>query len=402
MILEQIAQPIAEKTKDIIGYPITLTDEKGHIIGSTDRNRLGTFHRVSSDVLKKGQPICYRPDEVKDLENVLPGVATPIVFNNKAIGVLGIVGDPDEVKKYAQLVKSHVEMMCQESFKLEMNVLESKTLDTLIQYLLHYDNKEESKHIIRYGHMLGYDLAVDRVCIIIDIDSLSINLSNQNSQFSDKFSLHYLQQELMENVKYVFIDNKQDMISYLNLEQFIILKSVQSKEKYDFNKTIEHKLQKLNQYLKRKFDLTAAVAIGDLRKGVEGIKESFQNAIKALMAGKKANLMPKIYQYNDWNITLELLSRELTPYLTDKLLHSVSDFINYDNFPTLSSTFMTYCKCSMNLSETARTLFIHRNSLVYRLEKIGELTSLDMANFEQCLLLYIAVKNYDNNRAQDI
>lgn len=392
MILEQIAQTIVENTSKIIDYPISITDKKGHIIGSTDPNRIGGYHKVSIDVLKKNQPVCYSTEDIKRLENVLPGVATPIVFNNQSIGVLGIVGEPEEVKRYALLVKSHVEMLFNESFKKEMVVLETKTLDTLVHYLLQYDEKEDSQHIVRYGKMLGYDFSIDRVCMIIDINFLSLNLPNRGDL--DKLSFQHLQQELIQNVKYHFVDHKQDIISLLTLEQFIIMKAINTASHNVFMKTIEHKLHKLNQFLKKKFDSSASIAIGNAKSGIMGIKESYENAMKTMLAGKRTSISPQIYQYNDWQITLELVTKELTPFMMDKLHSCIANLIDYDNFDTLSSTFIAYCKYNMNLSETARNLFIHRNSLVYRLEKIAELTSLNPANFEHCLLLCLAIRNY--------
>jgi carbohydrate diacid regulator len=392
MILEHITQTIAENTSEIIGYPIIITDEKGNIIGSSDRSRLGSLHKASLDVLKKNQDICYEMEDVKTLENVLPGVATPIFLNNKSIGVLGIVGIPSVVKKYVQLVKNHVEMMCHESFKKETNVLESKTLDTLVQFLLYSNINEDTDHIIRYGKMLGYNLELYRICIIIEIDLLSLHLPSQEDGF-DKFSFQYFQKELIEQVKYLFVDNKEDIMSLLNLEQFIILKSVNSNDQGTIMKAIESKTQKLNQFLKKKHNLSAAIALGNIKNGVNGIKESYENAVRTLNIGKKNNLLPKIYNYNDWDITLELLTSELTPYILDKLNNNLSALINHSNYATLSATFMAYCKCNMNLSETARSLFIHRNSLVYRLEKIAELSSLNLSKFEHCLLLFIAIKN---------
>lgn len=400
MLLEQIAQSIVENTSKIIDYPISITDEKGHIIGSTDSSRIGSYHKVSLDVLRKNEPVCYSSEDIKSLDNVLPGVATPIVFNNKSIGVLGIVGEPDEVKKYALLVKSHVEMLFNESFKKEMVALESKTIDTLIHFLLQYDGKEDSEHIVRYGKMLGYDFSMDRLCMIIDIDFHSLNLEDHG--YLDKFSFQHLQQELIQNVKYHFVDHKQDIISLLTLDQFIILKTVNSSSHNVFMKTIESKLQKLNVFLKKKFNVHASIAIGNPRNGLLGIKESYENAIRTMMAGKQTTISPQLFYYNDWQITLELITKELTPYMMDKLNDCIGNLISHDNYDTLSSTFITYCKCNMNLSETARNLFIHRNSLVYRLDKITELTSLNPANFEHSLLLYIAIKNYQEHRTYEV
>lgn len=397
MLLEKIAQNVAENTSEILGYPISITDEKGYIIGSTDQSRLGTFHKASIDVLKRNEMICYELQDVQSLQNVLPGVASPIFFDKKAIGVLGIIGNPKEVKKYVQLVKSHVEMMCQESFLKEMSVLETKAIDTLIQSLIHFDTNEDVEQILRYGKILGYNLELTRVCLLLEIDTLSLHLSQQQSESTEKFSLQYIQKDLTEHVKHIFEDSKEDIVSLLNLEQFIILKSVPFEENHQLLiKRIERKLHKLNDLLTKKYHLTAAIAIGDAKRGVYGLAESCQNALRALEAGKKTKLEPRLYYCNDWNIMLELLTREVNPLMQKKLTQSVSAFIEYDNFDTLANTFLAYCKCNMNVSETARTLFIHRNTLVYRLEKIGELTSLDLTNFEHCLLLYVTIKNFQH------
>jgi carbohydrate diacid regulator len=392
MLLEHIAQTIVDNTSDIIGYPIIITDEKGNIIGSTDRSRLGSLHIATIDVLRKNESVSYEPEDVKALDNVLPGVATPILLNDKVIGVLGIAGIPDTIKKYVQLVKSHVELMFHESFKKETTVLESKALDTLVQFLLFSEHHDESDPMIEYGKMLGYRFDLDRMCIIIEMDLLSLHLPSRDGGM-DKYSLPYFQKDLIEQVKHLFVDNRQDIFSLLNLEQFIVLKTVQPHEQDSFIAKIEHRMNKLNQFLQEKHQVRAAVALGNIKNGVNGIKESYENAFRTLHVGKRSRLSTSLYNYNDWAMTVELLTKELTPYIIDKLTGQLGEFRNHGSYTTLAATFLAYCQCNMNLSETARTLYIHRNSLLYRLDKISELTGLDLSTFEHCMLLYIAIKN---------
>jgi carbohydrate diacid regulator len=395
LILEHIAQTIVEKTTDIIGYPISITDEKGRIIGSTDPARIGKFHQASLEVLRKNQEICYEPEDVKLLDNVLPGVATPLQFHHHAIGVLGIVGVPNEVKKYSLLVKSYVEMICQESFKHEMDILQTKTLDTLIHYILQYDNQQDEADIIGYAKMLGYNLQVDRICLILDID---INISNLQCRSNNQYSLQYFQLELLDHVRHIFSDHKEDIITLLHLGQFFILKTVFPHETHKASlKAVHYKLDKFNDYLCKNYGSSASISIGNKIKGIEGIRESYENASKAMIIGKRADLHPQIYVYDDWNIMLELISSEMNPGLRKKLIQSVNPLFTHDNYEVFSTTFLAYCKHNLNLSETARVLYVHRNTLVYRLEKISEITNLNTNNFEHSLLLYIAIKSHESS-----
>ena len=78
--------------------------------------------------------------------------------------------------------------------------------------------------------------------------------------------------------------------------------------------------------------------------------------------------------------------------MKEQLNRIIEPFVKDEQFRELYRTFMTYCEHNLNLSETARHLYIHRNSLIYRLNKMSKLTSLDLSQFEQCLLLYVALK----------
>ncbi|MDF2834569.1 MAG: transcriptional regulator [Paenibacillus sp.] len=392
MYLEQIAQTIVDNTSEIIGYPIIITDEKGSIIGSTDRSRLGSLHIATFDVLRRNQPVSYEKEDVEALENILPGIATPIVVNDKVIGVLGIAGNPAMIKNYAQLVKSHVELMFHESFKKETTVLESKALDTLVQYLLFSGRPDDTDPMIEYGKMLGFRFDLERVCVIIELDLLSLQLPALEGGM-DKYSLPHFQKQLIEQVKHLFVDHRQDIFSLLNLEQMVVLKTVLPHERDTIVSKVENRMQRLNQFLGEKHQASAAVALGNVANGVNGIKQSYENAVRTLTVGKRSKLSARFYNFNDWELTLELLVKELSPYIIDKLTGQLVALRNHGSYETLAATFLAYCKSNMNLSETSRTLFIHRNSLLYRLDKISELTGLDLSSFEHCLLLYVAIRN---------
>ena len=197
----------------------------------------------------------------------------------------------------------------------------------------------------------------------------------------------------MKDLRYYLIDYQQDILSSLTIEQFILLKTCHGNEDENMLfKKIKSKFQRFHQYIQTKYNSNASLAVGATRQGIDGMRESYQDALKALNVGKKSSISPRVYQYNDLSITLELLTKGLSPYIKKQLTKKLEAFFTHDNYEVLSKTFLTYCKCNMNLSETARALFLHRNSLVYRLEKIHTLTSLNMNHFDHCLLLYFAIK----------
>ncbi len=272
--------------------------------------------------------------------------------------------------------------------------LESKMIEVFVQQIIHFSNDENTEHILQYASTLGYDLEVNRTCILIDIKTLSGQ--NMAAEFYDKYSFPYFQREVLDFLTLIFRESKDDIISFLNVERFIVIKAMRSAGDHPHShEVLEQKLKKLNKFLESKYQLSASISVGDTKKGIGGIAESYRNASKAMLAGKKRWQEPSIYLYNHWDITLQLLPKELTPDLQKTLVKMIHPLVEQDNYDVLASTFLTYCKHNMNLSETARNMYIHRNTIIYRLEKISELTSLQTSNFEHCMLLYTAIRYYE-------
>ncbi|TCP28696.1 PucR-like helix-turn-helix protein [Scopulibacillus darangshiensis] len=126
------------------------------------------------------------------------------------------------------------------------------------------------------------------------------------------------------------------------------------------------------------------------------MNESYANAAAAIQAGELAGIKPSLYAYNDWRITLEVLPRQLSKPMKKKLMVSVEGLISQKDFSILAGSFIEYCRHNLNVSKAAEALYIHRNTLNYRLKRISRLTLLDIHSFEHCLLLYIALKCYQN------
>jgi carbohydrate diacid regulator len=397
-ILEHIAQDIAEKTSEVLKYPISITDNEGYIIGSTDKSRIGIFHQPSLEVIKNNRLVNCK-NEIR--KKILPGVSVPIRFDNLVIGVLGIVGDPLEVEKYVQLVRNQVEMMCLEAFRKETVELKEKMIEVFVHQLLYLQESEETNHIIQYSKLLDYDLQTDHICLLIQINSISQKIASTtlSETFSSKFPFQYFQREMLNFLHLLFHESKNDLISFLTIEHFVVIKSIPSKISFsNLKENMEQKIQRLNTFLKTKYKVSACISVGDVGSGISGIAESYNNAKEAMNEGMKEKHDTSVFFYNERETLLRLLSKELPDEYKKKLVKTISNLTLRENYEVLSHTFKMFCKYNMNLSEAARNMFIHRNTIIYRLEKINVLTSLDTSTFEHCMLLHAAIQCYEETK----
>lgn len=137
------------------------------------RNELVLCTPPSKEVLKKNTYVVFDENKIKNMENVLPGIAVPLTFDNKTIGVLGIIGPPNEVKPYAQLIKKSVELMWQETIYKQSENLRMQTYETFVQYILFEETPDPVK-IKEFCHTFQIQDYKKRFCILIDIGNTGL------------------------------------------------------------------------------------------------------------------------------------------------------------------------------------------------------------------------------------
>ena len=142
----------------------------------------------------------------------------------------------------------------------------------------------------------------------------------------------------------------------------------------------------------REYGITLRIGGGNSKAYLDEVKKSRNEASTALRAAEVSGLKGQIFFYRDQGI-YTLLShvddtRILDTYVEEKLGKLLrSDALNDGN---LSETLENYLNCSCNAKKTAEEMFLHRNTLNYRLKKIREILGCDLENLDTCLELKLA------------
>lgn len=383
------AQKTMKTLTKTLPFRISFTDEKGIILSDSDPNRIGTSHPPSIKVLEIDDMILFEPSVVKEMENVLPGVAVPLKFDGQSIGVLGIVGDPTEVQPFAKLVKQYVEMMWQESKKLQADELRRMKMESFLHYILMDSKHQDEEQVKVYADLLNIDMSYQRVCILIDIGQSVLTEVNDEPQVVTKFMF---KDKLLNCVTTAFGKENDNICSFLSSEKMIFLRSIKDDKAFrDFIESFKERATQLLEML-RVYNITKVkISAGGIADSLLDVSGSYHEAEKLIKHGHNMEESPQILTYYDWNVLLKILPSQIKSDFKHYVRERLYYFFQDEDRVELSHNFSVYCRCNMNISQAAKQLYIHRNTLMYRLKKIEKLTGLDMNNFEHCMILYFSL-----------
>jgi len=154
MMDHELAERLIGKLVSYMDYNVNLMDEKGIIIASTDKGRVGSFHEIAYNIMKKSQDIV----EVEDNDGFLgvrSGINMALEFEHKKIGVVGVTGDPNQVRNVALVVRMAVESMLEYEIAKEQAQRHKSTKDKFLNDLL-YEEEADRDNLEREAEMLGY------------------------------------------------------------------------------------------------------------------------------------------------------------------------------------------------------------------------------------------------------
>lgn len=373
---ERLAQDIVARTMQIIDSNVNVMDARGRIIGSGDRERIGELHEGALLVLSQGRVVDIDEAVAKHLHGVRPGINLPLRIDGEIVGVIGLTGQPAALRHYGELVCMTAEMMLEQARLLHMLAQDSRLREELVLNLIRSDTL--SPALSEWAQRLGIDLNQPRVVAVVEVDSGQLGVDSAMS-------------ELQQLQTLLTTPERDNLIAIVSLTEMVVLKpALNAHGRYDQDDH-RRRVDQLLHRMKESGQVRMRIALGNFFTGPGSIARSYRTARTTMMVGKQRMPEQRSFFYQDLVLPV-LLDSLRGGWQANELARPLAKLKANDNNGLLRRTLVAWFSHNVQPSATARALFIHRNTLEYRLNRISELTGLDLGNFDDRLLLYVALQ----------
>lgn len=347
MISNQILQNTLDGLKNISRSDFCVADTEGKILAFTAQNP----EISSSDILG----FAASP---ADSQVVQGNQFFKVYDENRLEYVLVVSGGSEDIYMIGQMVAFQIQNLLvayKERFDKD-NFIKNLLLDNLL--LVDIYNRAKKLHI---------EVEAKRVVFILE-----------TAQGKDYTAL--------ENVKNIFQGKKGDFITAVDEKSIIVVKEVNPGDGYaEMQKIAEAILQAV-----REKDELVHIAYGTIVKELKEVSRSYKEARMALDVGKIFFDEKEVIAYS--SLGIGRLIYQLPIPLCKMFIKEIFENKSPDDFDEETiTTINKFFENSLNVSETSRQLYIHRNTLVYRLDKLQKSTGLDLRVFEDAITFKIAL-----------
>ncbi len=355
-----LAKQIINTVEEVCGHGINFIDRKGIIFASTDKNRVGDFHEIGFEAAKTGEVIEVHDDEAYG--GTRKGVNIPIFHRNEIIAVIGISGEPEEVRQYTKLAVRIAMLLIREQEIGERNRSIQEKHSYIIRSMISgsIENRDYFNSCIKE---LKIDSKQNMKLVVIKLNP-RYNIMNVS-----------LIEQQVEKV----LSNEQVIVSsYIYPNEYVALISEASHKR--LTKTLMDFAEENKPIFK--IGVGSPQKIGRLHISYEHAK----TAIKGIEQGDE--------YFSDFDsLDLEILLGSIPENTQRAYIQKIAKALSEEDKRILS----VYYKNQMSLGKASEELFIHKNTLQYRLDKIAAKSGYNPRSFSDAVILYLALKITDSN-----
>ena len=350
----RLFQGVVHQMRDAIDRTIGVIDESSSIIACSDLGRIGEMcSAINSDAFAATDTFVVDGNTYK-----------PFGSRPHSEYVLFVSGADEQAEKFAALLAvslSSIKQYYDEKYD-RGNFVKNIILDNILPGDIYLKARE-----------LHFNNDVSRVVLLIRVTN-----HTDISTF-----------DIVQNL---FPDKSKDFVINISESDIALVKEVKSGID---SSNLEKLARSIVDTLGSEFYTPATVGIGTVVEGIKDLARSFKEAQVALEVGKVFDTEKTICSYD--NLGIARLIYQLPTTLCEMFLREVFKKSSIDALDQETLfTIQRFFENNLNVSETSRKLFVHRNTLVYRLEKIKRLTGLDLREFDDAIVFKVAlmVKKY--------
>ena len=348
MISNQILQNTIDGLKGITRIDLCIIDVEGKVLAAT--------FPEADQYVEPAQAFVESPAD----SQVVNGCQFFKVFDDHQLEYILLAnGDSDDVYMVGKIASFQIQNLLvayKERFDKD-NFIKNLLLDNLL--LVDIYNRAKKLHI---------DTDVRRVVFIVE--------TNRDKDGNE-----------LEKIRSVFGGKSKDFVTAVDEKNIIVVKEVAENESYnDLGRTADV----IVNLFRTDADTDVHVAYGTIVNEIKEVSRSYKEARMALDVGKIFFEDKDVIAYS--TLGIGRLIYQLPIPLCKMFIKEIFDGKSPDDFDEETlTTINKFFENSLNVSETSRQLYIQRNTLVYRLDKLQKFTGLDLRVFEDAITFKIAL-----------
>lgn len=383
----EIAKEITARARAVLGRKIVVTDPQGVTVTGDNR---------SDNIMVEALRACQEGRVVRSTEGEHSTAWCPFVYEQQTIGAFGIPEEEVQVTPEAiSLLQGLAEVITHQHFLMEHVQPSEKLQAGFLHQVLTGANIEPSE-IFRQADILQLNLRVPQAVMLMEIDDFEQDIIKRHTDLplderEDK--IHHQAQAVVARVKSAFRNNPDNTVSYFGGNLFLISKGIGGEGLTTRNTT---------RFLREKADYIAEIMRLELPKSeitigcgqyypdLGGLRKSYQEAKLSLRVGSRVWGKGRVYHIKDVGmfVTLANIGQEHKAELAHQILYPLL------KDEQLHKTVQTFLSSGLNLTDAAQRLHIHRNTLIYRLDKTKKLIGLDPRVFDDALQIKLGLMFY--------
>ena len=384
MIEPEMARRFIEQITRYTEYNINIMDQRGVIIASRDPSRVGSYHEAADRIIHGREEVVVIRDD-RTFPGVLPGINMAIMLDGRKEGVVGVTGDPDRIRDVAMITRMAMEAMLryekqQEEIRLRRNRKEH-FLGLLTQ--VEFASPSEIRGIAR---QLDLQESLARVPVLCRLKAGAGGKAGGPSAEEALEALRRGRGHWVQDFSYVMDET--------HLLVFKTIKTDKRRSFMEYREEIREYLEYIRSWTEQK-GIDAVFYVGTLQDSFSQYYYAYRHC---RWLESHVDRPERIVFFRDH---IREYFRILVPRQElQRIFHIYEDRLSENDRKQLAEIAGALEDTNYNLTEASARLFLHKNTLVYRYNRMKDILGVDpMASPEDRKFMEL-LRNYLNRPGQ--
>ncbi len=367
---------------EISDLQVDMLDDNAVYLSSADASKIGQTDPVAAQMLS---------ENLNERYHNLPGeqerVAYYIVMwhNNQKIGAFRLTGPLEKIDACKKVIQTVSSLLIEDHFYNERERMKASSIAIIIDEWFHLTPDSDCSEFYERAKITGIDLNLPRVVVQMHIHNLQ-RLPNEPGKPQHN-TLGRLA-DVLFNLMLNHIDRERNDYCVSAGNDFVLLLAVSDL------KEAKKLIEQLKYSIERRYAVSVFSGFSPVMTDFRTVGAGYRFAQLATRVARSQN---KPFAFYD-DLSMELLLSNIPPSVKQDYVSKVYQGCTPAEIREWTNLLAVYFKCNGSLNETAKQLYLHKNTLQYKLSKIFERTGFDPRNRIDCVTLYLAnyiVLEYD-------